>query len=231
MNNESDPPILQELVGHFSSSDTVADLTDEELYLLIAECALTCSIAEGSTYEKINADDTEILHAVLARLETGWFSKKFSDLRQVHYSSGNESFHFLESSRKISRRYLGKPEFAFWSSSLLPSGASSWFFMEDFEFSGDRPMKIVVPNPSAKIYTIDSWDDFYFLLEEYPYRMGEKIGPDWQGVSRDYSAVRLTTKGLVLIEGVEFHTQSGMAMLDSWSSECTAWLRGDFSLE
>ncbi|MCP2164838.1 hypothetical protein [Goodfellowiella coeruleoviolacea] len=170
----------------------------------------------------------EVAVAVLDRLSRSEFADASLQPRQAWFStSGTLPRVVVVSDVSSAFAPADKPVGALWTASFLPDGTSAWQRREWAEFGTSRNLYAVTFDlAQAKIFTIDSLEDFEQLIHAYP-----RPAPDgrvlvrWTAVADDFDAVHLTARGLLTAHNIPLATPDGIATLAGWDAESTAWLR------
>jgi hypothetical protein len=115
------------------------------------------------------------------------------------------------------------------------SGWIQWCLDEDFHCVRQNPTWhtwLLDPEPTARIYEIDSYADLQALVEAYPqtehhedrgYGSGSESRPAWHLIAKEFDGVRLTDEG-------QWATRlSNPLDLYGWDCESTLWLRWAFA--
>jgi hypothetical protein len=138
--------------------------------------------------------------------------------------------------RPIEERLCGwvKPRGGFWTSSLTDTGRSGWIdwcLSEGYQ-GPEFDLWHLDPDPDARVYTIDTYDDLLRLGNRYPPvcdherecdRLSLGSGVGWRQVATDYDAVRVTEEG-------QWATRlSHPFNLYGWDCEATVWFRWRFT--
>ncbi|WP_199442036.1 hypothetical protein [Umezawaea beigongshangensis] len=201
------------------------EIGDEDLYGHLVH-ALRQQHA-GGYFEAQRAPELDgLADAVLARLVRGWFTNPALRSPQAWFTDDPLIRPFRAGDGSLGSVLGEKPAHALWTSSFLPSGLSAWEWGERAEFGpGRRLHALHFTEASAVVFTIDSARDHADLVTRYPRPApGGLAHVAWSDVARDFHAVRLTARGLVLAEHVDVATPHGIARLRGWDSESTAWL-------
>ncbi|OYT30497.1 MAG: hypothetical protein B6U95_00190 [Thermofilum sp. ex4484_82] len=133
-----------------------------------------------------------------------------------------------------------KPDGGFWTSTFTPDGEycsdwAEWLVVEYGESTDKSKIKayVLIPRKDAKVYVIDSAEDYLKLVQKYPriIRCGT-TAVDWEKVAKDYDGVRLTRRGLEEVASpaslVHRLTQMKVEDLYGWDVESTVWFRDVF---
>lgn len=124
-----------------------------------------------------------------------------------------------------------KPRGGLWTSTWTgPETISDWVRWCSGEHWGDHEggfVSLLTPDPTAKVYLIDSLAALLALHERYPHResvarYGYTNWVDWRLVAFDYDAVRLT-------QAAHFATRLTHPGTYSWDCESTCWFRWRFT--
>lgn len=114
-----------------------------------------------------------------------------------------------------------KPYGGLWTASLLDdrlgSSWTEWCEKEEYNLPKDGIWRayLLQPNKDARIYTIDSIDDYYTLLNKY-----KSYSIDYEAASKDYDAIHLTWDGIY-----DTHNE-----LYGWDVESTVWLNEAYTV-
>lgn len=129
-----------------------------------------------------------------------------------------------------------KPKGGLWTSTYHPEhggGWVQWCIGEEFECDRNDPTWqncwLLEPDPAARVFEIDTYDDLERLCDLYGHTDPERVGrhrstyPDWARVAEDFDAVHLTDEG-------QWATRMTMPLdLYGWDCECTLWFRWAFT--
>ena len=172
--------------------------------------------------------DLEMAEQVLRHPATQWWSEPWKGRLQV--LGGEEEIQGLRT-RELGDFLQGKPKAIFFTSSAVEGLTSAyevaavsaevdyWQFDDDFQYYG------LDLAPSRPVFEIDSLEDWVRLCEFAPSNTHTGVvHPKWQRVAEKWSAVHLTTSGLITCQGVPVETSAGKALLHGWDIERTAWL-------
>ena len=144
-----------------------------------------------------------------------------------------------------------KCEGGFWTSSLDEDGECGWVKWTRRNSFSTHGVEVqvwkIVPEEDLDIYVINSLEDLLDLVDEYGFQdhpvLDREEGfshkyPDWEAVSEDYDAVRLTSKGQTetrmprmrsKIEGLEQKWEGEFPPdLYGWDCESTLWFSWKF---
>lgn len=121
-----------------------------------------------------------------------------------------------------------KPTGGFWTSTWSPDYGSGWmdWCIDNMGGTTFDDVWLLTPDPSARIYTVDSHADLVALVREFP-GVAHRIFapakyPAWASVALDYDAVHLTERG-------EAETRLSVDVdLYGWDCESTLWFRWCF---
>ena len=151
--------------------------------------------------------------------------------RQLHVGS----MHFNPEKVKPiqNRKSFSKPRGGFWTSTYNPDIGSAWIqwcCSEEFEVPKNHMWSgvLLTPDPKVRIYTIDCYEDFQKLLDQYGYisnilkEFSKELYLDFESMVQDYDALHLTEKGQQ-----ETHL-SYPHNLYGWDCESTLWLNPKF---
>ncbi len=170
----------------------------------------------------------KLAEKVLQHPACQWWSSPWNARQQVWAGEGKvEDARF----RSVGDFGQGKPNAIFYTSSAV-EGLSSAFeviaitneigyrhFHPDFQY---HALKL---EPRRPVFEIDSLEDWVKLCEFAPAKTrAGVVCPEWRRVAEEWSAVHLTTSGLIACQGVPAETGAGTALLHGWDIECTAWL-------
>ncbi len=170
----------------------------------------------------------KLAEEVLRHPASQWWSSPWKARQQVWAGKGK-----IEDakSRSISDFRQGKPKAIFYTSSAVKGLCSSFEAQAisaevDYRhFAPDFHYHALILEPKRPVLEIDSLDDWVELCESAPAKTRSGVvHPDWRSVADDWSAVHLTTSGLIACQGVPVETEAGTALLHGWDIECTAWL-------
>jgi hypothetical protein len=124
----------------------------------------------------------------------------------------------------------GKPPSAIWTSSAVAGLPSAWWpvLREGADASppiGPRAIWRLTSHPDARICEIRTPADWRWLCEAFPGpAVGGWVTPGWETATDVFDGIHLTVEGLIRCQGVEVETERGVAKLDHWDAESTAWL-------
>lgn len=122
-----------------------------------------------------------------------------------------------------------KPTGGLWTSPIRDgrTGWTQWCVREDFA-TPDAPVTVVVPDPDARVYVIDSHADLLALeaayrdgAEEFPFGMWAKL--NWVAMAADIDAVWLTDDG-------QWATRMTTPGMYGWDCETVFWLNPRLSV-
>ncbi|MGH3587618.1 MAG: hypothetical protein ACRDQ0_14980 [Pseudonocardia sp.] len=220
-------PVLIELVRQLG--DSVHDLDgidDVELYEEIVFAAghqhSTPDFHERSVPDLDGAEEL-----VRRRLGKGWFAGCAVRTPQAWFSAsgqiGGVVLHEVSNHLPIGE----KPQGALWTASLLPDGRSAWALGEAGAYpeSPRRLFALHFDPQVARTFAIAAPEHYHELVMRYPRPMPDgRALVDWVAAAVDFDAVRLTAAGLVFAQSVRVRTRYGVAQLQGWDAESTAWL-------
>jgi hypothetical protein len=151
----------------------------------------------------------------------------------------------LHSGRRIKKRLIpaevtnihrgiGKPGGVLWTSTYTPEGEvesdwQDWAINADFKH--DKKGTLLKPKSDARIFQVDTEEDFDYLTKNYPAKtpLLHHTGlhnVDWKAMSKDWDAIRVPKE--TAMEGHNFHRrldkQDPFESVYSWDAESTAWL-------
>lgn len=123
-----------------------------------------------------------------------------------------------------------KPKGGLFTSTFCPAGrfASEWVEWCSSEMPHwikDRSALLLEVEPTARVYTINSYQDLEKLVRKYPYESRFKFLHflDWEAISKDYDGTHLTS------EGQQATRFSRLYTLHGWDCESALWFRNVFS--
>jgi len=221
-------PILVELSRLFSGELGYLDSIDDARLYQNVVFATRVKYSTHDFSAQLAPEFDVVSEVLLRRLSSGWFREH----RKIRSPQSWFSSHGSASNVSAKNAALGsfleeKPFGALWTSSYLPNGESAWALLENIEFSGRERTHFSVnfAEDKANVYSIDAESDYRQLVLNYPraLRTG-RVGVDWEAVAHDFHAVHLTARGLVTVQDVDIATPHGIARLQGWDSESTAWL-------
>lgn len=98
---------------------------------------------------------------------------------------------------------------------------------------------ILTPDPEAIVYTIDNYDDFLYLFNNYHktqvmIKDYEYHSVDWETLAKVYDGIHLTDEGqwrtrFAPTKGYDLGDMFVYADLYGWDCESTLWLKWKFS--
>jgi len=229
--------MLDHLVGDgFATARPLTDLTEAALYEIVTRAAVEVSSQKWSTCpgrfwpweERVSAELVERLAgAVAASAAARWWSGGAFDRAQVWL--GQEDA--VPTGGRSSVACGGKPRAEIWTSSAVVGHPSAWWPVMKDGADGpppDGPCSIwqLTPQPDAQVSEIRAPSDYGRLCEAFPGPVADGwVVPDWEAAAEHYDGIHLTVEGLIRAQGVVIETDQGLAMLDNWDAESTAWLR------
>ncbi|WP_026422107.1 hypothetical protein [Actinokineospora inagensis] len=208
------------------------DLSDVELY----ETVVTVAEWVGDPIP-VTADLAELVPAVEDRLRSGWFAEHSPTPDQAHFSATTEpvDIRLITPPPTSTTVFDDKPRGAWWTSSRLPDGTSTWSRAEtvlgtpETRAAGKDLVRQehwwTIDVAAAKIYRIESTVDYLDLLERFPLTNSAVPRVDWRTAATEFDAVHLSARGLVHTQSALVKTSRGTTALRGWNSESTAWLR------
>jgi hypothetical protein len=165
--------------------------------------------------------------------ELGWIGKHGQD-------KGEFELALIESIDKWKARLWHKPAGGLWTAPTIRDDAgvltgthwTRWCYENEYFPQGmPRVVTLIEPDPTARVYVIDTLADLLALEEAYPWRESPvlEIWPaarcrrpwpviDWDALALDVAAVHLTEAG-------EWATRFSMPGLYGWDCETILWLQ------
>lgn len=145
------------------------------------------------------------------------------------------------------RPYINKPQgqTALWTSTWAGEQYGSeriqWCLANQFR-GNPFDCYLLTPDPTARIYTIDTLGHLVDLQAQYPFipddmledeRAGKrKIDPFWRTVLIDFVAVASDYDAIHLTDQGQCKTAFSLpCSLYAWDCESTCWFRGNFTIE
>ncbi len=228
--------MLDDLVGDgFARDRSVDDCSEARLYEFVTRAAVEVSSEKWSAapgrftpWEKrvSEAEGGRLARAVVACAAADWWSDWFGARPQVWI--GRE---FSAPADDIVWPGLaGKPPSAIWTSSAVAGLPSAWWpvLREGADSAPpDGPQAIwrLTAHPEARVYEIRTPADWRWLCEAFPGPAVDGwVTPGWETATDLFDGIHLTVEGLIRCQGVEVETEHGVAKLDHWDAESTAWL-------
>lgn len=127
-----------------------------------------------------------------------------------------------------------KPFGGLWTSTYtgLEYG-SAWVqscYAMDFIIPEDRvPSWLLTVDDNARIYTIDSVPDMYYIWDRYGYKLTDTVDAiDFEKMANDYDALYLTEHGQEATRHYELNRPIMQSMY-GWDCESTLWFRWVFT--
>ncbi len=165
---------------------------------------------------------------VLQHPASQWWSSPWNARGQVWAGKGTMKRVPFHPSWDLRR---GKPAAIFYTTSEVAGLTCAWEVaamsaeMEYSHFDAAFQYYALELEPQQPVYEIDSLEDWVRLCEEEPTKWANNIViPDWEKIPQRFSAIHLTTSGLIACQGVPVETSAGTALLHGWDIERTAWL-------
>lgn len=127
----------------------------------------------------------------------------------------------------VQNRQFIKPLYGLWTSTYADESSAwvDWCLAEDFGNPHACSWWVLQPDPSSRVYVIDSAADLCVLCERYPDPTMAGLGTlaflDFERIARDYDGLHLTESG-------QWATRHSRPSLYGWDCECTLWFRWCF---
>jgi hypothetical protein len=230
--------MLDDLVGHGFATRPLTELSEAELYTIVAAAADEVSATRWTDQptrsfpweQRISREAAKRLaRAIPTCAAARWWSGGVVDRPQVWLGA-------LTAAPVAGRPCvdsLGTPPTALWTSSAVTGIPSAWWPAIESGTggrSGARSIWQVNLQAGARVFEVHGPDDWRALCESFPGREVDGwVVPDWSALSEQFDGIHLTVEGLIRTQGVEVETDRGPAMLQSWDAESTAWLRWSFT--
>jgi hypothetical protein len=220
----------------FATARPLTDLTEAALYEIVTRAAVEVSSQKWSACsgrywpweERVSAELVEKLAgAVATSAASRWWSSGVFDRSQVWL--GQDGAVPTDGRSRVACG--GKPRTEIWTSSAVVGYPSAWWPVMRDGADGpppDGPCSIwkLTPRADAHVFEIRAPSDYGRLCDAFPGPVVDGwIMPDWDAAAERYDGIHLTVDGLIRAQGVVIETDQGLAMLDNWDAESTAWLR------
>jgi len=229
--------MLDDLVGDgFAATRPIADLSEVELYEIVTRAAVEVSAEKWSAFpeRRVPCAERAAVAAVepLAREVVGstaarWWSAPCSARPQVWIGRAYSA----PTAGTFSNGLAGKPPAEIWTSSAVAGLPSAWWpVMREGADSappvGPQAIWQLTPDSDARVFEIRTPADWRWLCEAFPGPAVDGwVTPGWETAKERFDGIHLTVEGLIRCQGVEIETEHGLAKLDDWDAESTAWLR------
>jgi len=229
--------MLDDLVGDgFAGGRSVADCSEVELYEVATRAAAEVSSEKWSAApgrlrpweaRVSRADAERLAREVMSSTAARWWSDAFDARPQVWIGRA----YATPTARIFSSGLAGKPPSAIWTSSAVAGVPSAWWPVlkngpDATPPEGPQAIWRLTPHPDARVFEIRTPADWRWLCEAFP---GPAVdgwaAPGWEAAKQQFDGVHLTVAGLIRCQGAELETARGLAKLDDWDAESTAWLR------
>jgi hypothetical protein len=229
--------LLDDLVtDELGTARALSELSESELYEYVTGAAVEVSSEKWSpTPGRSWPWEARVSPAVAERLARGivtstaakWWSVGCGARPQVWI--GRE---FSAPAAGIASPGLaGKPTTAIWTSSAVAGLPSAWWsVLKDGADSappeGPQAIWRLTPHPDARVFEIRTPADWGWLCEAFPGPAVDGwVTPGWETAKEVFDGIHLTVEGLIRCQGAAVETAHGIAKLDHWDAESTAWLR------
>ena len=229
--------MLDDLVSHgFATTRALTDLSEAELYEYVTRAAVEVSSEKWSAApgrhwpweERVSkADAQRLARDIVTCAAARWWSAPSAARPQVWI--GRE---FSAPADEIVWPGLaGKPATAIWTSSAVAGLPSAWWAVlkngaDAAPPEGPQAIWRLTPLADARVFEIRTPADWRWLCEAFPGPAVDGwVTPGWETAADLLDGIHLTVEGLIRCQGVEVETEHGLAKLDHWDAESTAWLR------
>lgn len=204
-----------------------ADRSDVDIYWEIVFAAAQCH-SDPDFHERFDTRLEIMAEKLDARLASGWLNSELTN-PQTTFGSESRIREIDVQNSPFGGELADKPVGAFWTSSTLSDGGSSWERVERSEFGSlSRTLRYFYFNDlaSGEVFSIRDVDDYVELvLAHLRKTAGGRVLVDWRSAAQSYVAVHLTAAGLARAQNYRVETGLGVAELRGWDAESTAWLR------
>jgi hypothetical protein len=224
------------VVDGFATTRALADLTEAKLYEYVTRAAVEISSEKWSSVpgrvwpweERVSSVDAERLaREVVGCGAARWWSAPVDARPQVWIGHADSA----PAPRNAFAGLAGKPPTEIWTSSAVAGLPSAWWsVLKDGADSsppvGPQAIWRLTPHADARVFEIRTPADWRWLCEAFPGPAVDGwVTPGWETATDVFDGIHLTVEGLLRCQGAEVETEHGLAKLDDWDAESTAWLR------
>ena len=226
--------VIDSLVRYGFATRPITELSEALLYRIVTEAAGAVSAEHWTPdsgrrlprADEISQSEAERLsRSTIAGAAASWWSTDVATRPQVWLGALAVS----PVAGLLATPVEGKPRTAIWTSSAVKGMPSArWPFVESGATCRWPALSIwrIDPSAAARVFEIRAPDDWLYLCENFPGPVVDGwVTPDWARAAECFDGIHLGVDGLIRAQGVVLETAAGLARLEHWDAESTAWLR------